>query len=104
MIYAVWAASKSVVEQRGDDVAAVGRALVESLRWSEAHIDRVIRAAQATRPRPAGFYESYYQSLNYHLDAGAASGLARFALLAAEHGVLKVAKPADIAPSAAAKA
>jgi len=40
------------------------------------------------RPRPAGFYESYYRTLNYRLDAPALAGLSTFARLVERVGLL----------------
>src|ERR1700680_720190 len=90
MVYALWAARNDFLDQRHADVTAIGRSLLESVRWSEAHADRVIARAQEMRRRPPEFYEAYYQTLNYHLDEPANKGLALFVLLASKLGLLEV--------------
>jgi chorismate dehydratase len=88
MVYAVWAARNDIVDARPDDVARVGRALVDAVDWGAAHKDQVIARAQAIRPRPAGFYASYYRTLNYRFDEAARDGLGAFARLAGDLGLL----------------
>jgi chorismate dehydratase len=88
MVYAVWAARNEVVDARPDDVASVGSALVEAVDWGEAHRDLVIAQAQTVRPRPDGFYASYYQTLNYRFDEAARDGLNAFAKAATDLGLL----------------
>ena len=41
-------------------------------------IERVVAAAQAVHERPAGFYASYFATLNFSFDAQARAGLKRF--------------------------
>jgi chorismate dehydratase len=88
MVYALWAARNDVVDGRPDDVTNVGRALVDAVNWGEAHRDQVIAQAQSVRPRPAGFYASYYRTLNYRFDEAAREGLNAFARLAIDLGLL----------------
>jgi len=54
MVYAVWAVRRDVLVSHPKEVA------------------------QATRPRPAGFYASYFETLNFAFDAAARAGLARY--------------------------
>ena len=78
MVYAVWAVRRDVLRERGDLVASALDALRESQAWGVEHPDRVIAAAQAVRPRGAGFYAAYYRTLNFAFDDRARAGLARF--------------------------
>ncbi len=91
MVYAVWAARNDVAESNPDGVARVMTALRDSVRWSEAHQDRVLELAQLARPRPLGFYEAYYRALTYDFDDEARRGMLRFFSMAAAHGVLDLA-------------
>jgi hypothetical protein len=43
-----------------------------------ANMDRVVAAAEATSPRPAGFYAAYYDTLNFQFDERARAGLRRY--------------------------
>lgn len=88
MVYAVWAARNDVIEARPDDVNAVSGALVAAVAWGQTHADQVIALAQSMCPRPAGFYASYYRTLNYRLDDAAREGLSAFARVASDLGLL----------------
>ena len=88
MVYAVWVARDEYVKTNKEDVARVSVALDMAIRWGEANMDQVIARAQAMRPRPTGFYESYYQTLNYRLDPPALVGLATFARVVEDVGLL----------------
>ena len=72
MIYAVWAATNEYVDQNAAGVERVMTALRDSLQWSETHMSQVIAAAQAMCPRPSGFYEGYYRTLDFHFSDGGA--------------------------------
>ena len=78
MVFAVWAARRDALQRRGDEMRAVIEALAAAQAWGERHTERVVARAQAARPRPAGFYEAYYEKLNFHLDVSARAGLARY--------------------------
>jgi chorismate dehydratase len=88
MVYALWAARNEYVSAHREDVARVSMALDMAIQWGEANMDQVIARAQAMRSRPAGFYESYYRTLNYRLDTPALVGLSTFARLVEDVGLL----------------
>ncbi|MDQ2872223.1 MAG: menaquinone biosynthesis protein [Candidatus Eremiobacteraeota bacterium] len=77
-ITAVWVARREVYEAHPDAVRACMLALTDSYSWGRANRDRVVAMACAVKPRPAGFYESYYGKLNFTFHAAAQSGLAAF--------------------------
>ncbi|MBD5654596.1 MAG: menaquinone biosynthesis protein, partial [Candidatus Eremiobacteraeota bacterium] len=68
MVFAVWAVRRDVLRRYPADVRAALDALVASRTWGTAHMDRVLAAAQATSPRPPGFYAAYYDTLNFDFD------------------------------------
>ena len=78
MVYAVWAVRRDVLATRPEDVVAAVAALVAAQRWGAAHPSQVVAAAEAVRPRPPGFYESYYDTLNFAFDLRARAGLQRY--------------------------
>jgi chorismate dehydratase len=78
MVYAVWAVRRDVLGARPNAVVEGIAALVAAQRWGAAHPADVVAAAQALRPRPAGFYEAYYETLNFAFDARARAGLRRY--------------------------
>jgi chorismate dehydratase len=78
MVYAVWAVRRDVLASNFDQVRRALDALCEARRWGELNFDRVLSAAQAVHPRPAGFYASYFATLNFSLDEAARAGLRRF--------------------------
>ena len=78
MVYAVWAVRRDVLASDRDEVQYALDALCEAQRWGVANPDRVLAAAQAAHARPAGFYASYYATLNFSFDAPARAGLRRF--------------------------
>jgi chorismate dehydratase len=78
MVYAVWAVRRDVLASDRDKVQHALDALCEAQRWGVANPERVLAAAQAAQARPAGFYASYYATLNFSLDAPARAGLRRF--------------------------
>ncbi len=77
-VFAVWAARRDVYARDPDAVRACMHALTDAYTWSRAHMDDVVARAQATMPRPKGFYESYYGKLNFTFHSAARSGLAAF--------------------------
>jgi chorismate dehydratase len=78
MVYAVWAVRRDVLASHSGEVQAALDALIRSYAWGDAHPERVVAAAQRARPRPAGFYEAYYATLNFAFDPRARRGLARY--------------------------
>ena len=78
MVYAVWAVRRDVLVSHPKEVDEALHALVSAQLWGAAHLDVVAAVAQATRPRPAGFYASYFETLNFAFDAAARAGLARY--------------------------
>jgi len=78
MVYAVWAVRREVLDAVPDAVVAAVASLVAAQRWGAAHPDAVLAAAQAVRPRPAGFYAAYYDTLNFAFDPQARAGLRRY--------------------------
>jgi chorismate dehydratase len=78
MVYAVWAARRDVLRDRRDEVADAMRALDEARAWGLAHPTDVVAAAQNARPRAIGFYNRYYETLNFSFDDRARAGFARF--------------------------
>lgn len=78
MVFAVWAVRRDVLSDHPAEVARALEALVAAQRWGAEHMDLVVAAAQSTRPRPAGYYAAYYDTLNFTFDARARLGLARY--------------------------
>jgi chorismate dehydratase len=77
-VFAVWAARRDAYERDPEAIRECMHALTDSYTWSRSHMDAVISAAQRTRPRAAGFYESYYGKLNFTFHSAAQSGLGAF--------------------------
>jgi len=77
-VFAIWAVRRDTLRRHPELVRDAARALSLSAKWGVAHIDRVVAAAELARPRPPGFYASYYATLNFHFDEAARRGLARF--------------------------
>jgi chorismate dehydratase len=77
-VTAVWVARREVFETRLDEVRECLHALTDAYSWGRAHRDGVISAAQALKPRPAGFYEIYYGKLNFTFHSAAQRGLAAY--------------------------
>src|SRR5579863_6256822 len=88
MVYAVWAVRRDVAERDTASVEAVAAALRASLDWSLEHLDVAIAQAQALIPRAPGFYEDYYQALNFRFDRAAQRGLRAFFGLCERWGLL----------------
>lgn len=78
MVFAVWAVRRDVLARHPAEVARALDALVASQRWGAEHMDVVVATAQRTRPRPAGYYAAYYDTLNFTFDDRARAGLARY--------------------------
>lgn len=78
MVYAVWAVRREIARARPADVKRLAAAYAEAHVWGNAHHGAVIDAAMRRHPQPRAFYELYYETLRYRLDADARAGLARF--------------------------
>jgi len=78
MVFAVWAARRDAYERDPAGVRDCVRALSDARAWSLAHPERVVALAQRTIPRASGFYEMYYEKLNFTFDASAQRGLTAF--------------------------
>jgi len=88
MVYAVWAARTEFASANPSQLDAVTAALQDSLRWGLQHRHTLVSRAQSIHRRPSGFYESYYEGLNYYLDSAAQAGLKHFFDIACAAGVL----------------
>lgn len=77
-VFAVWVARRAVYESDPQSVRACMHALTDAYSWARGNMDVVVRAANAHRARPAGFYENYYAKLNFTFHSAAQSGLAAF--------------------------
>jgi chorismate dehydratase len=88
MVYAVWAARRDAVEREPDALAPALEALTLALDWGQRNLDEVIRRAQASIPRPDGFYAAYYEALNFIFDEPAQAGLSSFFKAAFAAGLL----------------
>jgi chorismate dehydratase len=91
MVFAVWAVRRDVLAQRPAEVAALGESFAQARAWGADHRGEVVAAAMAQRPRDRAFYERYFSTLTYVIDASARSGLARFAIEIANPEVRRVA-------------
>jgi chorismate dehydratase len=78
MVYAVWAVRRDVLASHREDVRIALEALIAAQRWGAEHPERLVAAAQAVHARPAGFYASYFATLNFSFDAPARAGLRRY--------------------------
>jgi chorismate dehydratase len=78
MVYAVWAVRRKALSGDSQAVFSALDALREARAWGVANGARVIAAAQAKKPRSAGFYASYYEALNFTFDDRARAGFARY--------------------------
>jgi chorismate dehydratase len=77
-VFAVWAARRDAYERDPEAIRACMHALTDSYTWSRANVETVVERAQSVRPRPAGFYETYYGKLNFTFHSAAQAGLAAF--------------------------
>ena len=77
-VFAVWAARRDAYERDPEGVRECMHALTDAYTWSRSHMDVVVAQAQASHPRSAGFYESYYGKLNFTFHSAAQQGLAAF--------------------------
>ncbi len=77
-VFAVWAARREIVDGRPEEVRACMDALTDAVTWSKRNMSTVIAAAQKRFARKPGFYEDYYEKLNFTFHAAARSGLAAY--------------------------
>ncbi len=78
MVFAVWVVRRDALARRPHEVRAALDALVAARDWGELHRSDVIVAAEAKQSRKAGFYDAYYDTLNFRYDERARAGLARY--------------------------
>ncbi len=95
MVFAVWAVRRDTLARNPAAVGEAMDALVASQNWGTAHMDVVVRHAQATRERRAGYYAAYYDTLNYTFDERARLGLARFVEELYALGAIPAAPPVE---------
>jgi chorismate dehydratase len=95
MVYAVWAVRRDTLATDPDAVFSAMSALREAQLWGTTHMDQVLARAQATHPRPPGFYAAYFETLNFTFDAQARSGLHRFFTESHAIGALTSVPPVD---------
>ncbi|GAC1534649.1 MAG: menaquinone biosynthesis protein [Candidatus Velthaea sp.] len=79
MVFAVWAVRRDILAQRPDDIARLAKAYTDARMWGNSHRAAVIASAMTERPRDAAFYDRYFSTLTYTIDADARAGLTRFA-------------------------
>jgi chorismate dehydratase len=77
-VFAVWVARREIYASDPDGVRACLHALTDAYTWARSHMDYVVEEANAVRPRPDGFYETYYGKLNFTFHSAAQRGLAAF--------------------------
>ncbi len=77
-VFAVWAARRYAYERDAEGVRACMHALTDAYTWSRSRTAYVAQLAERSIPRPAGFYETYYQKLNFTFHSAAQSGLAAY--------------------------
>ncbi len=77
-VFAVWAARRDVFERDPDSVAACMAQFRAAYLWGTEHRQEIISQAEKVRARPPGFYEEYYEKLNFKFDGAAQRGLQRF--------------------------
>lgn len=89
-VFAVWATRRDVYARELAAVQACMHALTDSYTWSRSHMTEVVALAQRAIARPDGFYETYYNKLNFTLHAAAQNGLAAFCEELFEIGAISV--------------
>jgi len=77
-VFAVWAARRDAFERDPDSVEACMAQFRAAYLWGTQHRQEIISQAQKVRARPSGFYEEYYEKLNFRFDSAAQRGLQRF--------------------------
>ncbi|HTV74470.1 MAG TPA: menaquinone biosynthesis protein [Candidatus Acidoferrales bacterium] len=95
MVYAVWAVRRDTLAADHEAVIGAMSALREAQNWGALHMDRVLTRAQATHPRPPGFYGAYFETLNFNFDAQARAGLRRFFTESHAIGAIATVPPVD---------
>ena len=97
MVFAVWAARRDVYGHVREEIEAAVAELRAARSWAAEHLERIVELAQARRPRPPGFYETYFRTLNYDLDLSARAGFGRYVAELATIGLLPgVRLPPDV--------
>lgn len=79
MVFAAWAVRRDVLAKRPEDVADLANRYVQARDWGVLNRVAVVSAAMTEQPRKAAFYDQYFSTLTYTIDADARAGLARFA-------------------------
>lgn len=79
MAFAVWAVRKDVLARRPGEIVALAEAYSWARAWGADHSAKVVDAAMRQCPRDHAFYETYFSTLTYTLDARAHDGLNRLA-------------------------
>lgn len=92
-VTAVWVARRAIYESRAEEVRACMHALTDAYSWGRAHREEVVAMAQRVKPRPPGFYESYYAKLNFTFHSSAQRGLAAFCRELQATGVIDAVPP-----------
>lgn len=77
-VFAVWAARRDAYERDAEGVRACMHALTDAYTWSRSRTAYVAQLAERAISRPTGFYETYYQKLNFTFHSAAQSGLAAY--------------------------
>ncbi len=77
-VFAVWVARRDVFQREREAVELCMRRLREAYAWGQEHREHVIAQAHAMHARPVGFYERYYEKLNFTFDGDAQRGLQRY--------------------------
>jgi len=95
MVYAVWAVRREILQAHAGATLDAFSALVAAQRWGARNRSAVVAAAQAVRTRPEGFYEAYYETLNFSLDTRALAGLRRYAEELCAAGLLERVPPIE---------
>lgn len=87
MVYALWAVREEYHRAEETRSLVVLDALERSLAWGLAHMDDVIRLAQAYASRSASFYREYYAGLRFQMGDGQLRDLSAFYEHGAKAGV-----------------
>lgn len=91
MVFAVWAARREYAEAHPEQVAAVQRSFVSSMRDSLSRVDEIAQHAARWEPFDAATLATYFRALDFRLGARQLEGVAEFTRRAAALGAV----PAD---------
>ena len=86
MVFAVWAARRDYAEAHPEQVAAVQRSFVSSMRDSLARVDEVAERAARWEPFDAVTLAAYFRALDFRLGERQLHGVEEFARRAATTG------------------